>query len=45
MVQQRDNVRIDPEQYKRLKADSDKTKVPIAAIVRQAIDAWYKLKK
>jgi predicted DNA-binding protein len=37
-------VRVDAEQYDQLQASSEKTGVPIAGIVRQALDAWLKRK-
>ena len=38
-------VRIDADQYELLRKHSDKTSVPIAAIVRLALAAWFKQQK
>jgi predicted DNA-binding protein len=38
------SVRVDGEQYDELQVLSEKTGVPIAGIVRQALDAWLKRK-
>jgi predicted DNA-binding protein len=39
------NVRVDLEQYERLQAISDKTRVPLADLVRQALEQFLKHSK
>jgi predicted DNA-binding protein len=42
MKKHRTNIYLDPEQLKRLKAISEKTGAPVAALIRKAIEAYLK---